>query len=258
MELKDKVAVVTGGASGLGKATVKQLVASGAKAVIFDINEDNAAKTVEEVGADNCVFAKVDVTSEESVQAGIQAAKDAFGGAIHICVNCAGSGDAARTVGRDGPFPLDRFEWVVKLNLIGTFNVLRLCAAEMQNNEPVTEDGERGVIINTGSVAGIDGQIGQAAYSASKAGVIGMTLPIARDLGRLGIRINTICPGVFKTELFSLVPQDMQDRLSANAQFPPRLGAPPEFAKLVQQLCENGYINGETIRLDAAMRMPPK
>lgn len=257
MDLKDKIAIVTGGASGLGKATVKQLVAAGAKAVIFDINEENAAKTVEEVGAENCLFARVDVTSEESVQAGIKQTLDSFG-TVHICVNCAGSGDAARTVGKNGPFPLDRFEWVVKLNLIGTFNVLRLCAAEMQNNEPVTEDGERGVIINTGSVAGLEGQIGQAAYSASKAGVIGMTLPIARDLGKQGIRINTICPGVFKTELFSMVPQDMQDRLAANAQFPPRLGNPTEFAKLVQQLCENGYINGETIRLDAAMRMPPK
>ena len=257
MELKDKVAIVTGGASGLGKATVKRLVGAGAKAVIFDINADNGAKTVSEVGEANCLFVKVDVTSEESVLAGIAAAKEKFGG-IHICVNCAGSGDAARTVGKSGPFPLDRFEWIIKLNLIGTFNVLRLCAAEMQHNTPVSADGERGVIVNTGSVAGIDGQIGQAAYSASKAGVIGMTLPIARDLGKIGVRINTICPGIMETELFALVPDDMRKGLEANAQFPHRLGQPDEFAHLVQHICENGYMNGETIRLDAAMRMPPR
>ena len=257
MELKDKVVIVTGGASGLGKATVLELVSAGAKAVIFDINDSNANALVEELGSSNCIFAKVDVTSEESVAAGIEVAKSAFG-AIHACVNCAGSGDAARTVGKKGPFPLERFEWVVKLNLIGTFNVLRLCAAEMQNNEPVTEDGERGVIINTGSVAGIDGQIGQAAYAASKAGIIGMTLPIARDLGKLGIRINTICPGVFKTELMAAAPQELIDALSANAQFPRRLGKPSEFARLVRHLCENTYINGETIRLDSGMRMPPR
>ena len=257
MDLKDKVAVVTGGASGLGKATVKRLVGAGAKAVIFDVNEENGAKTVAEVGEKHCLFTRVDVTNEDSVKAGIAAAKERFG-AIHICVNCAGSGDAARTVGKDGPYPLDRFEWVVKLNLIGTFNVLRLCAAEMQHNEPLTEDGERGVIVNTGSVAGIDGQIGQAAYSASEAGVIGMTLPIARDLGKIGVRINTICPGIMETELFALVPEDMRKGLEANAQFPHRLGKPDEFAFLVQHLCENGYFNGETLRLDAAMRMPPR
>ncbi|MGB1544433.1 MAG: SDR family NAD(P)-dependent oxidoreductase [Spongiibacter marinus] len=257
MQLHNRVAIITGGASGLGKATAQQLVAAGAKVALFDIQAENAQRLVEELGAEHCLAFTVDVTNEESVAAGIEATKAAFGN-IHICVNCAGSGDAIRTVGKKGPFPLDRFEWVVKLNLIGTFNVLRLCAAEMQHNEALTEDGERGVIINTGSVAGIDGQIGQAAYAASKAGVIGMTLPIARDLGKLGIRINTICPGVFKTELMAMAPQEMQDNLAANAQFPPRLGKPQEFAKLVKHLCENEYINAETIRLDAAMRMPPR
>lgn len=256
MDIKDKVAVITGGASGLGKATARHIVAQGGKAALFDINEENGNKLVEELG-DNAIFHKVDVTSEADVEAGIAAAMAAFG-AIHICVNCAGTGNAHRTVGKSGPFPLDAFQFIVNLNLVGTFNVLRLAAAEMQKNDPVTNDGERGVIVNTASVAGIDGQIGQAAYSASKAGVIGMTLPIARDLGKLGIRINTICPGIFETDLFALVPDEMRNNLAANAQFPQRLGNPPEFAALVGHIVENSYLNGETIRLDASMRMPPR
>ncbi len=255
MELKDKVAIVTGGASGLGRATTNQLLSAGAKVVIFDLNEEKAAEIVD-ASAGNAAFVKVNVMDEASVQAGIKFAVEKFG-ALHICINCAGSGDAIKTVSKKGAFPLDRFRWVIELNLIGTFNVLRLAAEVMQNNEP-TADGERGVIVNTGSVAAMDGQIGQAAYSASKAGVVGMTLPIARDLGPLGIRINTICPGVFKTEAMATAPQEMQDALSSNAQFPRRLGAPDEFARLARHICENTYLNGETIRLDAGMRMPPK
>jgi len=256
MDVKDKVAIITGGASGLGRATTNLLLEKGAKVVMFDINEELANKVADELG-DNCIAAIVNVTDEASVEAGIALAKETFG-AIHICVNCAGTGMAMRTVGRNGPFPLDAFKFVVDLNLIGTFNVLRLAANEMQNNEPVTEDGERGVIVNTASVAGLDGQIGQAAYSASKAGVIGMTLPIARDLGKLGIRVNTICPGVFNTEMMAKATDEMRDGLSAHAQFPGRLGNPPEFAALAVHLMENSYINGETLRIDASMRMPPK
>jgi len=256
MEVRDKVAIVTGGASGLGKATARMLAEKGAKVMIFDINEINAKKTCEEIG-NTCKYAIVDVTDEASTQAGIKQTLDAFG-ALHICVNCAGTGDAARTVGKQGPYPLDRFKRIVNLNLIGTFNVLRLAAAEMQNNAPVNDDGEKGVIVNTGSAAAFDGQIGQAAYSSSKAGVVGMTLPIARELGKLGIRINTICPGVFETELMLLAPQEMRDGLAAHAQFPRRLGKPPEFAALAVHIMENPYMNGETIRLDASMRMPPK
>ncbi len=256
MQIENRVAIVTGGASGLGLATAELLVERGARVMIFDVAEEKAAAAVEKLGP-SCAFTRVDVTDEDSVAEGLNRTEASFAPA-HICINCAGSGDAARTVGKSGPYPLERFRAIVELNLIGTFNVLRLAAERMQRNEPLTEDGERGAIVNVGSVAGIDGQIGQAAYSASKAGVIGMTLPIARDLGRLGIRINTICPGVFATELMMSAPQEMIDRLAANAQFPGRLGRPPEFAHLALALVENAYINGETIRLDAAMRMPPK
>ncbi|HUH36933.1 MAG TPA: SDR family NAD(P)-dependent oxidoreductase [Spongiibacteraceae bacterium] len=256
MNVKDKIAIVTGGASGLGLATTRMLVARGARVVVFDINDDKGRAIADELGA-ACSYQNVNVTDEASVQRGVQYTVDHFGG-VHILVNCAGSGDAARTVGRNGPYPLDRFKAIIELNLIGTFNVLRLVADRMQYNAPLTEDGERGVIVNVGSVAGMDGQIGQVAYSASKGGVIAMTLPIARDLGKLGIRINTICPGVFNTELMQMVPQEMIDGLVANAQFPPRLGHTDEFAHMAISLMENGYINGEVIRLDAAMRMPPR
>ena len=256
MQIENKVAVITGGASGLGRATAQLLVQRDAKVMLFDIAQEKGAAAAAELGP-NCEFACVDVTDETSVGAGLDQVLEHFG-AVHICVNCAGSGDAARTVGKGGPYPLERFRAIIDLNLVGTFNVVRLAAERMQSNEPLTADGERGAIVNVGSVAGLDGQIGQAAYSASKAGIIGMTLPIARDLGRLGIRINTICPGVFGTELMMSAPQEMIDRLAANAQFPQRLGQPPEFAHLALSLVENSYINGETIRLDAAMRMPPK
>lgn len=256
MDVSNKTAIVTGGASGLGLATCRLLIDKGAKVMIFDLNEEKASEVARELG-NRCDYAVVNVVDEASVEAAIKKTIAQFD-AIHLCINCAGSGAAARTVGRKGPYPLDQFQSVINLNLVGTFNVLRLAANEMQHNDPSTDDGERGVIINVASVAGIDGQIGQVAYAASKAGVIGMTLPIARDLGKLGIRINTICPGVFHTELMSMAPQEMIDDLVANAQFPRRLGKPAEFADMAISLIENSYINGETIRLDAGMRMPPK
>ena len=254
MQIKGKTVIVTGGASGLGRATVELFAASGAVPVIFDINAEGAERAAKAV---NGCAAVVDVTDEQSVADGIQIALDRTG-SIHACVNCAGGGDAIRTVSRRGPYPLDRFRRIIELNLIGTFNMVRLVAEQMQHNEPLTDDGERGAIVNVGSVAGIDGQIGQAAYSAAKAGIIGMTLPVARDLARLSIRINTICPGVFDTEPMQMAPPEMRDALAANAQFPKRLGRPVEFARLALSLIENDYLNGETIRLDAAMRMPPK
>ena len=256
MEIKDNTFIVTGGASGLGTASCRRIIQEGGNAVIFDMNEQKGVDVANELG-EACVFVCVNVMDEDSVNTGIQTAVRQYG-SVQGLISCAGSGDASRTVGRDGPFPLERFQHIVNLNLVGTFNVLRLLADEMQHNTPVSEDGERGVIINVASVAAIDGQIGQAAYSASKAGVAGMTLPIARDLGKRGIRINTICPGVFQTELMSLAPQEMIDGLASHAQFPRRLGRPEEFADLAISLMRSTYMNGETVRLDAGMRMPPR
>ncbi len=256
MKLKDKVAVVTGGASGLGQATVERFVAEGAKVVIFDLNEEAAQALCRELG-DNTAYAVVNVTDEVSVEAGIQKTLAAFG-AIHILVNCAGVGTPAKTLGKEGPIPLQQFTKIIDINLNGTFNVLRLAAAEMAKNEPVNESGERGVIINTASVAAFDGQIGQAAYSASKAGVCGMTLPIARELAAYGIRINTIAPGLFLTPLAKSLSQKVLDALAANVQFPKRFGEPSEYADFVTHMVENNYLNGEVIRLDGAIRMQPR
>ncbi|MDA8210841.1 MAG: 3-hydroxyacyl-CoA dehydrogenase [Clostridia bacterium] len=256
MKLKDKVAVVTGGASGLGQATVERFVAEGAKVVIFDLNEEAAQALCRELG-DNTAYAVVNVTDEASVEAGIQKTLAAFG-AIHILVNCAGVGTPAKTLGKEGPIPLQQFTKIIDINLNGTFNVLRLAAAEMAKNEPVNESGERGVIINTASVAAFDGQIGQAAYSASKAGVCGMTLPIARELAAYGIRINTIAPGLFLTPLAKSLSQKVLDALAANVQFPKRFGEPSEYADFVTHMVENSYLNGEVIRLDGAIRMQPR
>ncbi len=256
MKISTSTIIVTGGASGLGGACIREIVARGGKGVIFDMNEEKGNALANELG-ENVLFCSVNVTDETSVSAGIKSVVDKFG-EIHGAINCAGTGDAGRTVGRDGPYPLDRFQKIIDLNLVGTFNVVRLVANQMQTNEPGTKDGERGSIVNVASVAAIDGQIGQAAYAASKAGVVGMTLPIARDFSKLRIRINTICPGVFMTELMGMAPQEMIDGLAANAQFPARLGDPAEFADMALSLIENTYINGETIRLDAAMRMPPR
>ena len=256
MNISDSTIIVTGGASGLGAATIRAVVAKGGNGVIFDLNEDKGNELANELG-DQVLFCSVNVIEEESVTNGIAAAVSKYG-AVHGVVNCAGTGDAGRTVGRDGPYPLERFQKIINLNLVGTFNVTRLVANQLQKNDPLTADGERGAIVNVASVAAIDGQIGQVAYAASKAGVVGMTLPIARDFSKIGVRINTICPGVFMTELMGMAPQKMIDGLAANAQFPPRLGDPAEFAAMTMSLLENTYINGETIRLDAAMRMPPK
>ena len=256
MELENKVAVITGGASGLGRATAETVLANGGKVALFDLNGDLANQTASELGADARAYV-VNVTDAASVSEAVAGVMSDFG-AVHINVNCAGIGAAARTLGRDGPLDLDKFNFVIQVNLIGTFNTLRLCANEMQKNEPVTADGERGVIINTASVAAFDGQIGQAAYSASKAGVAGMTLPIARDLSRQAIRICTIAPGIFETPMMLGAPDAVRVPLIDMVQFPKRLGDAPEFALLAKQIIENPYLNGETIRLDGGIRMQPK
>jgi NAD(P)-dependent dehydrogenase (short-subunit alcohol dehydrogenase family) len=255
MKIAGTVSLVTGGASGLGAATVRELVGAGGKAMILDRPQSDGAKLAEELGT-NVGFAAADVTSDAEVQAAVRQTMERFG-AIHINVNCAGTGAAMKTTGRGGPMPLEIFAKVIEINLIGTFNVLRLCATEMMRNTP-NEDGERGVIVNTASVAAFDGQIGQAAYSASKGGVVAMTLPIARDLASVGIRICTIAPGTFDTPMLALLPEPQRQALGAQIPFPPRLGKPPEFAALARQIVENAMLNGETIRLDGALRMPPK
>jgi NAD(P)-dependent dehydrogenase (short-subunit alcohol dehydrogenase family) len=256
MNLQDKVAVVTGGASGLGLATVTRLVEKGAKVVIFDLNEAKAKEAVEQLG-EKVQYALVNVADEESVQKGINQTIEAFG-AIHICVNCAGVGTPGKTIGKKGVLPLEDFNKVIGINLIGTFNVLRLTANEMKNNEPLTDSGERGVIINTASVAAFDGQMGQAAYGASKAGVAGMTLPVSRDLSGLGIRVNTIAPGLFMTPMADTLPENVIEKLANSVEFPKRLGRPSEFAELAIFMMEHEYLNGEVIRLDGGIRMSPR
>jgi 3-hydroxyacyl-CoA dehydrogenase/3-hydroxy-2-methylbutyryl-CoA dehydrogenase len=256
MELNDKVAVITGGASGLGEATVRRYHAQGAKLAIFDMNEERGNAIASELG-DHVIYCNVNVCDEASVSAGIEATLSAFG-AIHLCSNYAGVADAAKTVGRNGAFPLDLFQKVISINLVGTFNVLRLVAEVMIKQDPVTEEGTRGVIINTASVAAYEGQMGQAAYSASKAGIVGMTLPIARDLASYGIRVNTIAPGLIHTPMCDSLPDETVAALSANVPFPSRLGKPDEIARLAQNIVENEYLNGETIRCDGAIRMQPR
>ena len=256
MLLKDKVAFITGAASGLGRATAENFIAAGANVMIFDLNEENAEKAASELG-DNATFAAGDVANADAVSAAIDKTLSQYG-ALHININSAGIGAASRTLGRDGPMDLKMFEFVIRVNLVGTFNCLRLCANAMQSNEPVTEDGERGVIVNVASVAAFDGQIGQAAYSASKAGVAGMTLPIARDLSRSGIRIATIAPGIFETLMMEFAPPQVRQPLVDMTQFPKRLGNPSEFAQTAAYIVECGYINGEVIRLDSSIRMAPK
>ena len=255
MRVQDAIAFVTGGASGLGEATVRTIVGGGGKAVIVDRPGSKGAELVAELGA-RTIFAPADVTSEAEVQAAITAAATAFG-TINVVVNCAGIGTANRTVTKAGPFPLELFEITIKVNLIGTFNVIRLAAQQMSTNER-NDEGERGVIVNTASVAAFDGQIGQAAYSASKGGVVGMTLPIARDLASLGIRVCTIAPGTFDTPMLAMAPDSVRQGLAAQIPFPSRLGRPAEFAALARHIVENSMLNGETIRLDGAIRMAPK
>ncbi|MAG46867.1 MAG: 3-hydroxyacyl-CoA dehydrogenase [Gammaproteobacteria bacterium] len=255
MEISNKVALITGGASGLGLATAETLLDAGAKIMLLDLNEDNAKSAVEKLGS-NASYVIANVTDESSVQSAVDKTVEVFGG-LHVVVNCAGIGSASKTVGKNGAHPLDYFKTVVDINLNGTFNVLRLAAVAMADNEP-NEDGECGVIINTASVAAFDGQIGQAAYSASKGGVVGMTLPIARDLARMGIRINTIAPGIFDTPLMGMAPDAVRNPLIEMTQFPKRLGIPSEYAALAKHMVENPFLNGETIRLDGAIRMQPK
>jgi NAD(P)-dependent dehydrogenase (short-subunit alcohol dehydrogenase family) len=255
MELQNKGVLVTGGASGLGAAVVRLFAASGAKVLLVDLQEELGSALASELG-DNVRFMKVNVTDEESVTAAVKAAVEMFGG-LHITVNCAGIGIAERTLGKDTPHSLATFTKVIQVNLIGTFNVIRLAALEMARNEP-GESGERGVIINTASVAAFDGQIGQAAYSASKGGVVGMTLPIARDLSRTGIRVVTIAPGLFDTPLLAGLPEPARQSLGQQVPFPSRLGNPDEYAALAKHIVENQMLNGETIRLDGAIRMAPK
>ncbi len=256
MQLNDKVAIVTGGASGLGLATVEAFVAKGAKVVIFDLNQQQGDEVVARLG-DNVRALNVDVTNEEQVHAAIQQVVAMFG-ALHICVNCAGIGSATRTVGKNGAHPLNTFAKVIQINLIGTFNVTRLAAEAMQHNAPATDDNERGVIINTASVAAFDGQIGQVAYSASKGGVVGMTLPLARDLAVVGVRVNCIAPGIFNTPLMNSSPDSVKMPLIEMTQFPKRLGLPSEYGQFAVHIVENGFLNGETIRLDGAIRMAPR
>lgn len=256
MDIKQSVAVITGGASGLGRATAEALVARGGQVMILDRDSRRGAETAAELG-ELAAFVETDVTSAESVEAAIAITRAHFG-AIHICINCAGVGSAMKTVGRDNvPHDLGVFQTVVAINLIGTFNVLRLAAAAMAENDG-GEDGERGVIVNTASVAAFDGQVGQVAYAATKGAVVGMTLPISRDLAQLGIRCNTIAPGIFNTPLMNAAPDKVKDPLIAMTQFPKRLGHPPEYAALVCHMIENRFLNGETIRLDGAIRMQPR
>lgn len=255
MKIDGTVSLVTGGASGLGEATIRILHSAGGKVAILDRPQSKGAELAAALG-ERALFVPADVTKEAEVVAAVSAVVEKFG-TIHANVNCAGVGAAMTTVGKAGPFPLDVFKMVIDINLIGTFNVLRLCAAQMVKNEPNAE-GERGVIVNTASVAAFDGQIGQAAYSASKGGIVGMTLPIARDLARYGVRVCTIAPGTFDTPLLALLPEAGRQALSANIPFPSRLGKAEEFASLARQIVENPYLNGETIRIDGALRMPPK
>jgi NAD(P)-dependent dehydrogenase (short-subunit alcohol dehydrogenase family) len=255
MQIANTVALVTGGASGLGEATVRTLVGAGGRVMILDRPGSPGEALVAELG-ERVAFSPADVTDETQVAAAVAAAVARFG-TVHAAVNCAGVGIAMRTVTREGPHPLDLFTKVIQVNLIGTFNVIRLAAAQMAKNTP-NEEGERGVIVNTASVAAFDGQIGQVAYSASKGGVVGMTLPIARDLASLGIRVLTIAPGTFDTPMLAMAPENIRQALAAQIPFPSRLGRPSEFAALVRHICENVMLNGETIRLDGAIRMAPK
>ena len=255
MRFDEKTVLVTGGASGLGGATVDMVVQAGGNAVILDVNEATGNALASRLGG-RVRFVKTDVTSEADVQRALDTAVQSFGG-VHGAVNAAGIGVAERVLGKEGPQPLANFTRVIHINLIGTFNVIRLAAATMSKNEP-NEAGERGVIVNTASVAAFDGQIGQAAYSASKGGIVGMTLPIAREFARVGVRVMTIAPGTFDTPLLAGLPEAARQSLAQQVPFPSRLGRPAEYAALVRHIFENEMLNGEVIRLDGAIRMAPK
>jgi NAD(P)-dependent dehydrogenase (short-subunit alcohol dehydrogenase family) len=259
MNCQNSVALVTGGASGLGEATVRMLAGQGAKVVVIDLNEERGTALEQELTG-QVTFVKTNVAEDADVQKAIDTALTNYGG-LHIAVNCAGIAEARKTVGKVdgeyGPHSLAAFEKTIRVNLIGTFNVIRLAAFAMEKNTP-NEEGERGVIINTASVAAYDGQIGQAAYSASKGGIVGMTLPIARDLSRSGIRVMTIAPGLFETPLLAALPEEARISLGQQVPFPSRLGRPHEYAALVRSILENTMLNGEVIRLDGSIRMGPK
>lgn len=255
MDITNTVALVTGGASGLGEATVRTLVAAGGKAVIADLNVERGEALAAELG-DAALFVKTDVSDAEQVQAAVDRAADL--GELRVAVSCAGIGPAAKVVGRDGsPHDLGLFQKVIGVNLIGTFNVLRIASAAMAKLD-ANDDGERGVVINTASIAAFEGQVGQVAYSASKGGVVGLTLPAARDLTRTGVRVMTIAPGTFDTPLLAGIPDEYRDKLAAGIPFPARLGDPNEYGRLVLSIVENAYLNGTVIRIDGALRMPPR
>jgi NAD(P)-dependent dehydrogenase (short-subunit alcohol dehydrogenase family) len=255
MILDNATAVISGGASGLGFATAKKIVDAGGSAVLLDINREQGTRSAEQLG-DRARFVAADIASEEQVRAAVNAAAD-FMGSVTLAVNCAGILLPARILGKDGPMTAESFDRSLRVNLLGSFILLKEAANLMQRNQP-NDEGERGVVINTASVAAFEGQIGQAAYSASKGGIVGMTLPAARELARFGIRVNTIAPGIFLTPMMAGLPQDVQESLGRQVPFPPRLGRPDEYADLVASIYKNAMINGETIRLDGAIRMQPK
>jgi NAD(P)-dependent dehydrogenase (short-subunit alcohol dehydrogenase family) len=255
VDLTGRTALVTGGGSGLGAATARMVVEAGGSVVIADVDAERGKRVADGLG-ERARFVPTDVTDEDSVREAVAAAAGT-GGGLAVAVSCAGIAPAERVLGRQGPHPLDRFVACIQVNLVGTFNVTRLAAEAMAGNEPL-DDGERGVIVNTASVAAFDGQIGQAAYSASKAGVAGMTLPVARELARHGIRVMAIAPGVFDTPMLAAMPDQVRDSLGAQVPFPSRLGQPAEYAALVRHIVENRMLNGEVIRLDGAIRMAPR
>jgi NAD(P)-dependent dehydrogenase (short-subunit alcohol dehydrogenase family) len=255
MQLNQVKALITGGVSGLGLAVARRIRADGGRITLLDINDEAGAQAAQEF-ADEGVYQKTDVTSEKAVEAALDTAVERMGG-VNVAVNCAGVIGAARALGREAPMPLDFFHKTIQINLVGSFNVAKAAASVMQSNS-ANSDGERGVIINTASVAAYEGQIGQAAYSASKAGIVGMTLPLAREFTRFGIRVMTIAPGVFWTPMLEGMPDEIQQALGASVPFPSRLGQPEEFADLTSHIIQNGYLNGTTIRLDGAIRLTPK
>ncbi len=251
MDVKGLAAIVTGGGSGLGAETARHLAAAGAKVTVLDLNQEAVDAVAAETGGLGLVC---DVSSAADAEAAVAKAREAHG-PCRVLVNCAGIAPAKRIVGRDGPMPLEAFEKVIQVNLIGSFNLLRLAAADMLGNDPVNEDGERGVIISTASIAAAEGQLGQAAYAASKAGITGMMLPAAREFAKMGVRVLTIAPGLIGTPLLLNMPQEVQDNLAGQVPFPHRFGHPSEYAKLVMHICENTMLNADSIRLDGAMRM---
>jgi len=255
MEIKDRSFIVTGGASGLGEATIRSLVAAGGRAAAFDLADEKGQALARELG-EGVIYCHTDVTDEASVEQGVQAALASFG-ALHGVINCAGIGIPAKVVGKKGPMDLGKFTKTIQINLVGAFNVIRLAAPHMINNAP-NEDGERGIVINTASVAAFEGQVGQVAYAASKAGIVGMTLPIAREFADHGIRVVTIAPGLFDTPMFASLSEQVRQSLETQLPFPSRFGKPSEFAQMVKAIMANPVLNGETIRLDSALRMQAK